>query len=147
MALFTDVRENGIRSDSFPQWHLACVKTVNKKLVWRHIYLWVLLSKDMSYLDRRTPFPHSFLVSSLVASENVPEVPLSDVYIPGPRNKIADGLSRVLLHDRECRSDGIIAAVHQAMSRENQQWIWKDGKGEVEEFLKGLTEEERSEVE
>ncbi|KAJ9402543.1 hypothetical protein DTO282F9_739 [Paecilomyces variotii] len=30
------------------------------------------------------------------------------------------------------------------MARENQQWIWKDGKGEVEEFLKGLTEEERN---
>ncbi|KAJ9311818.1 hypothetical protein DTO271D3_7953 [Paecilomyces variotii] len=29
------------------------------------------------------------------------------------------------------------------MARENQQWIWKDGKGGFEEFLKGLTEEER----
>lgn len=73
------------------------------------------------------------------------ELSLDLVYIPGPRNKVADGLSRVLFYDKDCQPDRIVQDAHKAMSRDSQ-WIWKDGKGGFEWFLQSLTDREQQEI-
>jgi hypothetical protein len=59
-------------------------------------------------------------------------------YIPGPKNKAADALSRTIFPDDDCEYD--FAEYSEMGENENgePQWIWKDGKGEYEELLKGM---------
>ncbi len=59
-------------------------------------------------------------------------------YIPGPRNKVADGLSRTLFHASDCAESPAIARVSELLSEQGPKWIWKDGKDGVESFLKSL---------
>ena len=57
-------------------------------------------------------------------------------YIPGPRNKVADGLSRTLFQTD--LSDASVGACGKRLAESGPQWIWKDGKDGFEAFLKGL---------
>lgn len=65
-------------------------------------------------------------------------------YIPGPRNKVADGLSRTLFHTD--MKDACVEACSRRLSEQGPQWIWKDGKDGFEAFLKGLDGVTRDEV-
>jgi hypothetical protein len=63
-------------------------------------------------------------------------------YIPGPRNAVADGLSRTIFEDADCLPDDKVRSVMEELDlqgSERAQWIWKDGKGGLEDFLKSLT--------
>lgn len=66
-------------------------------------------------------------------------------YIPGPRNKVADGLSRALFHD-DCSDNETLLAAQKALSEGGAKWVWKDGKGGFEEFLKSLDPAAKEEV-
>lgn len=66
-------------------------------------------------------------------------------YIPGPRNKVADGLSRTLFNS-QCSETTAVARVQAELERNSSQWIWKDGKDGFESFLAKLTERDRCEV-
>ncbi|KAI1007083.1 hypothetical protein K3495_g1139 [Podosphaera aphanis] len=58
-------------------------------------------------------------------------------YIVGPRNKVADSLSRNIFHDSECRTT---LEIERAGILDNTgtepRWIWKDGHRGYEELLK-----------
>jgi hypothetical protein len=57
-------------------------------------------------------------------------------YIPGPRNKVADALSRTLFFDEDCRGDiTIVVDALKELKAKGPDWVWKDGKGGFEEFL------------
>jgi len=59
-------------------------------------------------------------------------------YIKGERNRVADGLSRTIFGDEDCRSDEIIKSMGKVTDDETPRWIWKDGIGGYEEMLKRL---------
>lgn len=66
------------------------------------------------------------------------------VYIPGPRNKVADGLSRTLFYpdrEEEISQEGL-----KMLQTQGPQWIWKDGKNGFEAFLRSLSKADRAEV-
>ena len=65
-------------------------------------------------------------------------------YIPGPRNKVADGLSRTLFHTD--MKDSSVEACSRRLAEQGPCWIWKDGKDGFEAFLKGLDGVTRTEV-
>lgn len=65
-------------------------------------------------------------------------------YIPGPRNKVADGLSRTLFLGDTHDAAGEACARHLAES--GPRWIWTDGKHGFEAFLKSLDSATRAEV-
>lgn len=66
-------------------------------------------------------------------------------YIPGPRNKVADALSRTIFPGDECcPSQKIRDALGEL--QKDPMWVWKDGKGGYEEFLRSLSENEKGEV-
>ena len=67
-------------------------------------------------------------------------------YIPGPKNVVADGLSRTLFWDQDCEEDDIVRTVFQKLDAEGPRWIWKDGKGGFRALLDSLSEEHHSEV-
>ena len=67
-------------------------------------------------------------------------------YIPGHRNKVADGLSRTLFRDPECSEDATTRLMLEHLSKQGPQWVWKDGKGGFMEFLATLDPARRSEV-
>ncbi len=66
-------------------------------------------------------------------------------WIPGHRNKVADGLSRTLF-DNECSSDKTVALLKKELQDRGPQWIWKDGKDGFEAFLASLDERKKTEV-
>lgn len=68
------------------------------------------------------------------------------VYIPGHRNKVADGLSRTLFRDSECSEDSMTRRVQEELTQQGHRWVWKDGKGGFTEFLASLEQSQRSEV-
>ena len=57
-------------------------------------------------------------------------------YIPRPRNKVADGLSKTLF--RTDLKDNTIKAYNKALREQGPRWIWKDRKDGFKVFLKGL---------
>lgn len=57
------------------------------------------------------------------------------MYIPGERNKVADALSRTIFPDDNCNDD-LSAFGHLSEERGEPRWVWKDGRGGYEEFLK-----------
>lgn len=65
-------------------------------------------------------------------------------YIPGPRNKVADGLSRTLFQTD--MKDASVEACSRMLTEQGPRWIWKDGKDGFEAFLKGLDSTTRAEV-
>lgn len=67
-------------------------------------------------------------------------------YIPGPRNKVADGLSRTLFRNEECTPDNGVKLATKALSEQGPRWIWKDGRDGFESLLSSLSQEERQEV-
>ena len=69
-------------------------------------------------------------------------------YIKGPRNKVADGLSRTIFRDEACTDDSVVSALRAEVDkhRSDPQWFWKDGKGGYDSFLGQLTEPEKEEV-
>lgn len=66
-------------------------------------------------------------------------------YIPGPRNKVADGLSRTLF-DEGCTETPTVSRVRQELDTQGPRWIWKDGKDGFDSFLAALTSVEQLEV-
>ena len=59
-------------------------------------------------------------------------------YIPGPKNKIADALSRTIFPDENCEDD-FENMGHLGEDEQGQpKWIWKDGKGGYEEMMQGM---------
>ena len=66
-------------------------------------------------------------------------------YIPGPRNKIADALSRTLF-DSEYSANTSVCQIRQELTNRGPKWVWKDGKGGFEAFLNSLNPDYRSEV-
>lgn len=67
-------------------------------------------------------------------------------YIPGPRNKVADSLSRTLFFDEGCHGTPEMEEALSSLKSEGGHWVWKDGKGGFEEFLRTLNDPERQEV-
>ncbi|RKF61598.1 hypothetical protein OnM2_040068 [Erysiphe neolycopersici] len=59
------------------------------------------------------------------------------VYIPGTRNQIADTLSRTVFLDPDCEVDENLNSLG-FLGNDNGEprWVWKDGAGGYEEFLK-----------
>ena len=68
------------------------------------------------------------------------------MYIPGKRNKVADGLSRTLFPDENCLFDADIEKASAALNKEGAEWVWKDGKGGYQEFLDRLQPDQWTEV-
>ena len=67
-------------------------------------------------------------------------------YIPGHRNKVADGLSRTLFQDVDCSEDTRVLQMQFKVSEKGPRWVWKDGKDGFEAFLAKLSSVEREEV-
>lgn len=67
-------------------------------------------------------------------------------YIPGHRNKVADGLSRTLFDDPECSGDSKTLRIHEELAKQGPKWVWKDGAGGFDSFLKSLAESHKEEV-
>ena len=59
-------------------------------------------------------------------------------YIPGPRNKVVDGLFRTIFQGEECLSSQDIKNALSEIQK-NRAWVWKDGKRGYEEFLCSLS--------
>ena len=67
-------------------------------------------------------------------------------YIPGHRNKVADGLSRTLFQDDDCSEDAKVLRMQSEVTERGHRWVWKDGKDGFEAFLANLSSLEREEV-
>ncbi len=67
-------------------------------------------------------------------------------YIPGHRNKVADGLSRTIFDDPECAEDSKVMRIQEELTNRGPKWVWKDGNGGFEAFLGSLSQPERNEV-
>ena len=67
-------------------------------------------------------------------------------YIPGRRNRVADGLSRTLFLAEDCTADSNVIEAWRAISKEGPKWVWKDGKGGYQAFLDSLNDSDRTEV-
>ncbi|KAI0995731.1 hypothetical protein K3495_g12450 [Podosphaera aphanis] len=68
-------------------------------------------------------------------------------YIPGPRNKIADGLSRTIFDHPECEATTEIQASGTLeWAGSEPRWIWKDGHGGYEELLRSKEGQEMAEA-
>lgn len=67
-------------------------------------------------------------------------------YVPGPRNKCADGLSRTVYREENCTEDSQVRRLSGALATHGLQWIWKDGKDGYEQMLSGLGTAEREEI-
>ena len=74
------------------------------------------------------------------------ELNIKITYIEGARNTVADGLSRTIFAHPDCEEDAVVHAIKNELEREGPQWIWKDGKGGYEAFLKTLDLQEKAEV-
>lgn len=71
---------------------------------------------------------------------------ISIQYIPRRRNRVADGLSRTLFRDDNCKADPEVEEAAATLGREGPQWVWKDGKDGYEAFLEKLGGLEKEEV-
>ena len=69
-------------------------------------------------------------------------------FISGARNKVADGLSRIIFLTPDCEDDNIVLALKPEFDRQDEKnaWVWKDGKGGFDDFLSSLDQSEKSEV-
>lgn len=68
------------------------------------------------------------------------------VHIKGSRNVIADDLSQTIFFKKDCEEDNTVHLTLDNLHWEGAQWIWKNDKDEFETFLKGLTDDEQTEV-
>ncbi len=76
---------------------------------------------------------------------NLHRLNVSIVYIPGRRNKVADGFSRTLF-DSDYSNDIRVQRLATELANHDSRWIWKDGKGGFENFLTKLNQDDRLEV-
>lgn len=67
-------------------------------------------------------------------------------YVPGHRNKVADGLSRTLFSMDDCSPTHQVSQTHQELASQGSQWVWKDGKGGFEAYISSLDHSHQSEV-
>ena len=77
-------------------------------------------------------------------ADNLRRLNVEIKYIPGPRNKVADGLSRTLFQTD--MKDAGVEACARLLAEGGSQWIWTDGKHGFEAFLRGLDSATRTEV-
>lgn len=69
------------------------------------------------------------------------------VYIPGPWIKVAEGLSRTIFRNEDNSYDKPHISMALKLFRdEKKEWIWKDGAGDYESFLKSLNQCKREEM-
>lgn len=62
-------------------------------------------------------------------------------YIPGPKNTVADALSRTIFSDPDCETTPELREIGNLEVVDGTPvWVWKDGKGGYEELLKGIAE-------
>jgi hypothetical protein len=67
-------------------------------------------------------------------------------YIPGPRNKVADGLSRTIFRTDDCEEDPVLSEALQNLRDQGKLWIWSDKKDGYTALLDRLSKKDREEV-
>ena len=67
-------------------------------------------------------------------------------YVPGHRNKVADGLSRTIFDAPECTDNGRVMKIREELSKQGPKWVWKDGVGGFDAFLKSLNQSRKDEI-
>ena len=73
------------------------------------------------------------------------ELYLDIVYIPGPKNVVADGLSRSFFTD-DCEPTAGTKWIARNLAEQGPQWVWKEGKGGFDDMLNTLDDTDRAEV-
>ena len=70
------------------------------------------------------------------------------VFIPGARNKVADGLSRTIFDSPGCEDNERVRTLKDEFDRQPDKalWVWKDGKGGFDHFLSSLDMVDKDEV-
>ena len=69
------------------------------------------------------------------------------VYIPGPRNKVADGLSRTIFQSEDCHpTNNLFSEAHADIKAREPMWVWKDGPGRYNAFFESLSQVEQDQV-
>jgi hypothetical protein len=129
----------------------------------RELAIMVHFARKHSHLIRNPNLPAEFFtdhkpLENFLHSENLDGIyarwasqlwPLSFQikHIPGERNVVADGLSRTLFSREDCLPDDEVERTSEELRKQGPKWIWKDGKGGFDWWLKTLTEQEKKEVE
>src|SRR5215469_630394 len=74
------------------------------------------------------------------------ELAMNIEYIPGPRNKVADGLSRTIFHASDCSEDPSVSDIQAQLNEKGPQWIWSDDKDGYEAFLSRMSDNHMTEI-
>lgn len=66
-------------------------------------------------------------------------------YVEGKKNAVADGLSRVIFNEEDCRPDQLVRELYEEVKKhkDDNQWFWRSGKDGYQAMLKRLSEEDR----
>ena len=67
-------------------------------------------------------------------------------YIPGHRNKVADGLSRTLFDISECTDNNRTMRIREELFEQGFKWVWKDGVRGFNAFFKSLNQPRKDEI-
>ena len=67
-------------------------------------------------------------------------------YVPGHRKKVADGLSRTVFEDAECSESGRVLQIREELTNRGPKWVWKDGAGGFDAFVRSLDQQKKEEV-
>ena len=67
-------------------------------------------------------------------------------HIPGKKNTVADGLSRVIFNNADCSPDRLVSKLAKEVfsHQDDDEWFWKSGKGGYRDMLMQLTAEDRA---
>ncbi|KAI0991496.1 hypothetical protein K3495_g16691, partial [Podosphaera aphanis] len=70
------------------------------------------------------------------------------LHVPGPRNQVADALSRTIFLDPDCEMEEALIGAGEMDEKDGQpKWVWKDGAGGYAEFLRKQRVKESEEAE
>ena len=66
-------------------------------------------------------------------------------YVESKKNAIADGLSRVIFNEKNCRFDQLVKKLYEKVKKHknDNQWFWKFDKNEYQIMLKRLSKKNR----